>query len=411
MKKGYKWLILFLLWWAYFLNQADRQLFSIVLPQIKAELQLTDTQLGLIASILTWTFGLLVPVAGFIGDKVSRKKMIGFSLLFWSLATILTGFCSTLLQFIFLRGVATGGGEAFYAPAANSLISDEHQKNKSLGLAIHQTAVYCGIILSGLIAGYIAETYGWRSAFYLFGIFGVLISVIIFFYFKNDIPVRATQPLSVFSVGKVLIKKSTFILLTLAFGCMVFVNIGYLTWMPSLMVEKFHLSLSQAGFSALFYHHAGAFLGVIFGGQLADRFAKTKPIYRLLVQSVALFAGAPFIYWVGMSDTLTISCLALFLFGIFRGIYDANIYASIYEVVSPSMKSSATGIMIMFAFIAGAFSPLLLGVLKPTLGLSVGISSLWVSYFLGGVFIMIAIVRFFRKDRIVHTEFNTVIEK
>jgi MFS family permease len=404
MKRQYEWMLLMLLWCAYFLNQADRQLFSIVLPHIKAELHLNDAQLGLIASVLTWTFGLLVPVAGFVGDKLSRKKLIGFSLLFWSIATLFTGFCSTLIQFVFLRGVATGGGEAFYAPAANSLISDEHKEGKSLGLAIHQTAVYCGIILSGVIAGYIAETYGWRNAFYLFGILGVLISAVIFFYFKNDIPVQVTQQPAVLQVAQTLVKKPSFILLTLAFGCMVFVNVGYLTWMPSLMVEKFNLSLSQAGFSALFYHHAGAFLGVIMGGQLADRLSKTKPVYRLILQSAALFAGAPFIYWMGMGETLTVTCIALFVFGLFRGIYDANIYASLYEIVPAKIKSSATGLMIMFAFLTGAFAPLLLGILKPTLGLSLGLSSLWISYFAGSLSILIVVIYFFEKDKVTQVK-------
>lgn len=396
----YKWGLLLLLWCAYFLNQADRQLFSIVLPHIKAELKLSDAQLGLIASVLTWTFGLLVPVAGFVGDKFSRKKLIGLSLLFWSIATLFTGICHTLMQFILLRGVATGGGEAFYAPAANALISEEHKENKSLGLAIHQTAVYSGIILSGLIAGYIAETYGWRSAFYLFGTLGTVVSAVIFMYFKKDIPVTDINSQPVWQVTKLLAGKPTFILLTLAFGCMVFVNVGYLTWMPYLMVEKFNLSLSAAGFSALFYHHAGAFLGVIAGGRFADRQAQKKPVYRLMLQSAALLVGAPFIYWVGMGSTLTITCCALFAFGLFRGVYDANIYASLYEIVPPAVKSAATGIMIMFAFLTGAFAPLVLGVLKPSLGLSAGMSSLWISYVLGGLFIMIAVRYFFDKDRL-----------
>jgi MFS family permease len=396
----YKWGLLLLLWCAYFLNQADRQLFSIVLPHIKAELKLSDAQLGLIASVLTWTFGLLVPLAGFVGDKLSRKKLIGFSLLFWSIATLFTGICHTLMQFILLRGVATGGGEAFYAPAANALISEEHKENKSLGLAIHQTAVYSGIILSGLIAGYIAETYGWRSAFYLFGALGTVVSAVIFVYFRKDVPVLQTAAQPVWQVAKMLIGKPTFILLTLAFSCMVFVNVGYLTWMPYLMVEKFHLSLGAAGFSALFYHHAGAFLGVIAGGQLADRQAKKKPVYRLVLQGIALLVGAPFIYWVGMGSTLTITCSALFVFGLFRGIYDANIYASLYEIVPPAVKSAATGIMIMFAFLTGAFAPLILGILKPSLGLSAGMSSLWISYVLGGVCIMIAVKYFFDQDRL-----------
>src|SRR5690606_25006639 len=111
-----------LLWLAFFLNQADRQVFSIVMPLIKAELQLTDTQLGLIASALVLSYGVFVPIAGFAGDWLSKRNIIGISLIFWSIATISTGLCHTLLQFVLLRGIATGGGEAFYTPSANSLI-------------------------------------------------------------------------------------------------------------------------------------------------------------------------------------------------------------------------------------------------------------------------------------------------
>lgn len=399
--KNYKWELLLLLWIAFFLNQADRQIFSVVLPLIKVDLKLTDAQLGLIASSLVWTYGVLVPVAGFIGDRFSRRNIIGFSLFFWSIATLSTGMCSTLIQFVLLRGVATGGGEAFYAPAANALISEVHPKRRSFALAIHQTAAYFGIILSGVIAGYIAEQYGWRNAFYLFGGLGIVIAAIIFIRLRKDIPAQVAENVNILQTAKIVAKKPTIILLTAAFACMVFVNVGYLTWMPTLLVEKFGLSLTQAGFSSMFYHHLGAFIGVIIGGAIADKFSKINTRNRLVVQAVALLCGAPFIYWIGMSETQTITYIALFLFGVFRGAYDSNIFASLYEVVKPAIRSSASGLMLMCAFLVGAFAPYILGVLKPTLGLAEGMSWLWVSYFLGGTFVFIAIVFFFKKDKVV----------
>lgn len=398
--KNYKWELLVLLWIAFFLNQADRQIFSVVIPLIKADLKLTDSQLGLIASSLVWTYGVLVPVAGFIGDRWSRRNIIGSSLLFWSIATLSTGFCATLIQFVLLRGVATGGGEAFYAPAANALISEEHTKRRSFALAIHQTAVYFGIILSGLIAGFIAEQYGWRNAFYLFGGLGILIAIVIFVRLKKDTPAQVHEKVNIVDTAKVIAKKPTIILLTAAFACMVFVNVGYLTWMPSLLVEKFGLTLTQAGFSSMFYHHLGAFIGVIAGGAVADRLSKINPRNRLVVQAVSLMAGAPFIYWIGMSSTTTTTYAALFLFGVFRGAYDSNIFASLYEVVKPAIRSSASGLMLMFAFLVGAFSPYILGVLKPTLGLAEGMSRLWMSYFLGATLIAVGVVFFFKKDAV-----------
>jgi MFS family permease len=400
ISRFYKWEMLVLLWIAFFLNQADRQIFSVVLPLIKNDLGLSDSELGLIASSLVWTYGLLVPVAGFIGDRWSRKSIIGSSLLFWSVATLATGISSTVIQFILLRGIATGGGEAFYAPAANALLSEEHKKGRSSALAIHQTAVYFGIILSGLIAGYIGQQYGWRNAFYLFGGAGILIALVIFLRLRKDTPAQEMQKVSIGSTAKVVGKKPTIILLTAAFACMVFVNVGYLTWMPSLLVEKFKLTLTDAGFSSMFYHHLGAFIGVIIGGAVADRLSKINPRNRLILQAVALLCGAPFIYWMGVASTASGTYIALFLFGIFRGAYDSNIFASLFEVVKPAIRSSAAGLMLMCAFLVGAFSPYFLGLLKPTLGLSAGLSLLWVSYFLGSIFIFLGVIFFFKKDQV-----------
>jgi sugar phosphate permease len=396
----YKWELLLLLWLAFFFNQADRQIFSVVIPLIKADLRLTDAQLGLISAVLVWTYGLLVPVSGFFGDRVPKKLIIGGSLLFWSIATLCTGLCSTMLQFILLRGVATGGGEAFYAPSANSLISQHHTKTRSLALAIHQTATYAGIILSGFIAGYIGERYGWRNAFYVFGFFGIVLAFFIFRRLHRDRPAAsAAHPPHFMETLRIIVKRPTVILLTLGFACMVFVNVGYLTWMPSFMAERFGFSLSEAGFSSMFYHHAGAFGGVLLGGIIADRLARKNAVWRLTIQAAALLCGAPFIYWLGTAGTPFALCAALFCFGVFRGIYDANIFAALYEVVEPEIRSSASGIMLMFAFLAGAFSPYMLGALRPTLGLAAGLSWLGLSYILGAVCIGIAALFFFKRDR------------
>jgi len=403
-----RWELLVLLWLAFFLNQADRQIFSVVLPLIRQDLGLTDAELGLIASALVWTYGLLVPVAGFLGDRLSRRNILGFCLLFWSVATLFTGTCSSLIQFILLRGVATGGGEAFYAPSANALLGGKYPDNRSLVLSIHQTAVYFGIILSGLIAGYVGEHYGWQKAFYLFGGFGIVLALVFFLRIPKDVPRvspvgSASAWREILGTAREVVRKPTVVLLTLAFGCMVFVNVGYLTWMPSFLVDKFGLSLTDAGFSALFYHHAGAFLGVLSGGRIADQFARTRPQTRLYVQAAGLLLGAPFIYWISQSATQAMTYVALFGFGIFRGWYDSNIVASLYEVVAPSIRSSAYGLMLACAFLIGASAPYWLGVLKPTLGLSTGLASLSGVYVLGGILILAA-ASFFKKDALTVAE-------
>ncbi|GAB4044541.1 spinster family MFS transporter [Spirosoma litoris] len=401
---GFRWELLALLWLAFFLNQADRQIFSVVLPLIRKDLGLTDAQLGLIASALVWTYGLLVPIAGFIGDRFSRRNILGFCLLFWSCATLLTGFCSSVIQFIALRGMATGGGEAFYAPSANALLGETYKEKRSFALSIHQTAVYFGIILSGIIAGYIGEHYGWQKAFYLFGSLGVVLAFVFFARIPKDVvgstaESRQQMWAEIGKTARIVARKPTVIMLTLSFGCMVFVNVGYLTWMPSFLVDKFGMSLTDAGFSSLFYHHLGAFLGVLSGAKISDYYAKSNPRSRLVVQASGLLLGAPFIYGISMSNTQLLTYIALFLFGIFRGWYDSNIVASLYEVVSPKIRSSAYGLMLACAFLIGSFAPYLLGVLKPTLGLTAGLASLSGVYVLGSLFLWAGAFLFFDRDK------------
>ena len=115
--KHYKWEVLALLWMAYLLNQADRQVFNTVLPQIQESLGIGDTEVGWIATIFNLCYALMVPLGGMAGDRLSRKWVTTIAILFWSVATMFTGLASGVIMLILLRSVATGGGEAFFGPA------------------------------------------------------------------------------------------------------------------------------------------------------------------------------------------------------------------------------------------------------------------------------------------------------
>lgn len=391
--KNFNWELIVLLWLVFFFNQADRQIFNVILPQIKTALKLTDGELGMIASVFIWAIGLCVPLSGYIGDIFSKKKVIIFSLLLWSVATFFTGLSTGLIHLVILRGVV-GSSESFYAPAANALIGETYKDKTGMAMAIHQTALYAGIIMSGLIGALIAEKFGWATAFYFFGGIGIILSVILFVRFKKIILPSATEAVNkvmLFDGIKGLFGKKTAILLTLAFACMVFVNVGYLTWAPTFLHEKFKLSLANAGFSSMFYHHVFAFLGVLTGGRFSDRLAKTSVAARLKIQAFGLLLACPFIFLLGSSGNLFWVYAAMGVFGFFRGIYDSNIYASLFLVTAPRIRASVSGAMIMFAFLIGAFAPWILGTVKPTLGLSNGLSALSMVYLLGSIFIFIAL--------------------
>lgn len=409
MKKiqiSYKWELVLLLWLAFFFNQADRQVFNVVLPSIRDDLGLTDASMGLVATVLIIVYGTLVPIAGMLGDRVNKKYIIIISLLVWSSATLVTGLSYTLIHLVLLRSVATGGGEAFYFPSSSALIGEYHIKTRATALSIHQTALYVGIICSGYLAGFIADMYGWRMSFYIFGGFGLLLAFILFFRLKDSVfkinEHKTPEPTK--GVMKILIiffKNPTAILLTLAFSGMNFVGIGFLTWMPTYLHEEFHFSLARSGFDATFYHHAAAFVGVLAAARLTDRLAGKLVRVRGFVQMSGLLAGAPFIYFMGITDSLIVLYISLALFGLSRGVYESNIWAALYDVIDVKYRSAATGFVLTFGFIIGALCPYLLGILKPVFGLSQGLSYLSFVYVFSALCILIALLLTYRKDMVV----------
>jgi MFS family permease len=405
----YKWELVGLLWLAFFFNQADRQIYNVVLSAIRDDLGLSDADMGLVSSSLILIYGLLVPVAGVIGDRYPKKRVIIVSLLVWTCATLSTGMSQTLLQLILLRSVATGGGEAFYSPSANSLIGESHKKTLATALSIHQTALYVGVIASSYVTGYIADLYGWRMAFYVFGGAGIFLAAIILWRVRNTTPVESTADVipsqkSIKEVLSIFFKKPTAILLALAFAGMQFAGVGFMTWMPTFLHEKYHLSFAQAGFDSTFYYKVTALLGIIIGARVADRFTRKITGMRGIVQLCGLALGVPALYFMGISDSLSTVYVTLVVFGLCQGLYDSNIFASLYDVIEPPYRSTATGIMLSFAFIVGAISPYVLGLLKPVFGLSNGIAFLSMGYLFAAFCIAAALFFFYRKDVVTVTD-------
>ena len=163
---------------AYLLNQADRQVFNTVLPAIRDALSLTDTSIGLIATIFNLCYAFMVPMGGWVGDKFSRKWVVTIAILVWSVATMFTGLATGVIMLILMRSVATGGGEAFFGPANYSLLGQYHKETRARAMSIHQTAYYIGVILAGWLAGLIADKLGWQYSFIIFGAVGVIWGII-----------------------------------------------------------------------------------------------------------------------------------------------------------------------------------------------------------------------------------------
>lgn len=407
----YKWVVLILFWFAYFFNQADRQVLFSVFPLVKAELGLSDVQLGLLSSCFFWVYALAVPLAGGLGDVLSRRKIIVLALLTWSAATFCSALVGGFALLLFFRAL-TGTSEAFYYPAANSIISDYHgQRTRALAMGIHQTSVYFGIVASGALAGYVGQRYGWRAAFLAFGGVGLVLAIVVWKFLREPARGLSERQEAQETAGAALaaspdwkarvadtFRRPTALYLMGAFMGFKLVDAAYLTWMPTLLYRKFGLSLAESGFHATFWHHAGAALGVLAGGRIADLSSSRNALSRPLIQIAGLLCGAPFIFLLGWTESTVVVYASLALFGVFRGLYDSNLFASLYEVIPPESRATATGAMLSVPWLGAGMAPLVVGWLTQRMTLGAALASTSVFYVIAGFLILAACLSCFRRD-------------
>lgn len=408
----YKWEVLLLLWMAYLLNQADRQVFNTVLPAIRDALNLTDTSIGLIATIFNLCYAMMVPLGGWVGDKFSRKWVVTIAILFWSVATMFTGLATGVIMLILLRSVATGGGEAFFGPANYSLLGQYHKETRARAMSIHQTAYYVGVILAGWLAGYIADKLGWEYSFIIFGAVGVVWGVIMAIRLKDkkDDPDTKTSDSAVMSgeaetkVGlldgfKTVFTTPTALMLTIGFSGLIFVITGFMTWIPAFLQEEFGQSQAAAGFNSMFYTYVAAFIGVLLAGSLSDKFAAKSNKARMLLQAFGLIAGSVFLFIMGGSRVLWVLYLSFAGWGFFRAFFDANTYTVLYDVTPARLHASCSSAMITTGFAVGALAPVVLGAMKENLGsLSATFPVLGAIWVVCGVLMIIVSYTSYQKD-------------
>lgn len=395
-KSSYKWEVLLLLWMAYLLNQGDRQVFNTVLPAIRDALNLTDTSVGLIATIFNLFYAVMVPVGGWAGDRFSRKWVTTMSIIFWSVATAFTGLATSFLWLVVLRSVATGGGEAFFGPANYSLLGQYHTDTRARAMSIHQTAYYVGVILAGWLAGLIADAFGWKYSFIIFGAAGIVWGLIMVFRLHDKdeaVQVNAVkhEKPGFFEGFRTVFTTPTALVLTIGFSCLIFVITGYMTWVPAYLQEEFGQSQAMAGFNSMVYTYVAAFIGVLIAGTLSDKLAARNRSSRMILQAAGLVGGAVFLFFMGVRTSVWLVYLMFVGWGFFRAFFDANTYAVLYDVTPERLHASCSSAMIMTGFAVGAFAPVVLGALKQSMGsLSSTFPILGIIWLAGGIMMFVS---------------------
>ena len=411
MKKlDYKWGALALLWVAFFLQQGTRQIYGPLLGSIQTSIGATDVQLGLVSTVFTLVYGITIPFAGFAADLFSRKWMVVVGVAIFSLGILTSGFVTCIGALVVTYGLVNGFGQPFYYPSSTSLISQLHADSKATALSLLQLGMYGGVIGCSWLAGWFASlgTEGWRLPFKTLGVLGLVWVAVLAFLLKNTTAnsTRSTQPnnpanpvnpvknqtdrVTILSALKAMFSKPAAVLVALALGMEVYVDVGFKTWMPNYLSETFGVSKASAGLNAVLWHYLGAALGIMLGSRLGDRLVKRNPAIRFWIIGGGLFLGVPFIVLMSQATTYVTCCVAMFVFGVFRGAYDSNNFAAFFDVVEPRYHASAAGFNLMIAFLFGCFSPTVLGWTKANYSMSTGLATLACAYLVGAILLAFA---------------------
>ena len=397
MRIDYRWTALILLWVAFFLQQGTRQLFGPSVPAICGSLGVDKVALGAVGTVFAMVYGICVPFAGLTADIFNRKWMVTIGVAVFCTGIFLSGFVASVGLLVLTYGVLNSFGQTFYYPSATSLVSQLHKDSRATAISILQLALYIGIVGCGGFAGWLAGKGG----------VGIAWAVVLAMFLRNTKPDVSSAASSKPTIGEALksvFSKPTALCVTIGLAMMIYVDIGFKNWMPTHLQSEFLESnpfLRQwAGFHAVFWHYFGAAMGILAGSRIGDRLVKARPGIRLEIGIAGLTFAVPFIVWMAMTHSFASCCIAMFGFGVFRGVYDSNFMASFFDVVNPRYHASGVGVMMCIAFLFGSLASTVLPFIAKLTGgnMSISMSSLGGFYLTGAAVILLARACYLRRD-------------
>jgi MFS family permease len=371
---NYRYYVVWLLFTVYVFNFVDRQILSILVQPIKQELGFSDTQIGLLGGL---AFALLYSTLGIPiarrADRSSRVNIISVSLLIWSSFTALSGLARGFWQFLFAR-VFVGVGEAGCSPAAYSLIADYFEpKRRSTAISIYSMGIAGGNCLGLLVGARVAHAYGWRAAFFVVGLPGVLLALVLKLTlrepprgFSDAVRVTEAAP-PVRQVLGTLWAKPAFRNLSLAAALQSFVGYGIGSFYPAFLMRSHAMSLAEASRWLALIMVAGGAIGTYGGGWLADRLASKRrdARYQVWVPGISLLINFPLALF---AFTLPVKAVVLWLMIPMVGIgamYLGPTFATTQSLVGLRERALAGALLLFIINLIGlGLGPLLTGVLS-----------------------------------------------
>jgi predicted MFS family arabinose efflux permease len=376
--------ILFMVTLVYVVNYLDRQILAILLPLIKAEFGVSDSALGLLAgpafAVIYATLG--IPLA-FLADRINRRNIIAGSMALFSLMTVVCNFASSFTHLLLAR-FGTGIGEAGTGPSINSIIADLYPpKQRATALSIYSAGLNVGLLLAFFGGGWIAQHYGWRTAFLVSGLPGLVLVVL--FLVTVEEPKRGhsdgladvADPPGLLTTAQFLWSQRSFRFIALGTSLSSFGGYAAIAFVPSFLARSHGLSPAQIGFLLAVTTGVFGFIGTAFSGVIADRVGKVDLGRTMLVPVVATLIGTPFAPVFYLSSSLTWTIVALCIPSLLGAAYLGPAYAATQGLVPLRMRATAAAILLFVLNMIGlGLGPQTVGILSDLLHPSLGSDSL-----------------------------------
>jgi predicted MFS family arabinose efflux permease len=368
----------------YSFNFIDRQLLAILQEAIKADLSLSDAQLGLLTGFAFAVFYVTagIPIARW-ADRSNRRNIVALSLFIWSFMTAISGLVQNYLQLLLAR-IGVGIGEAGGSPPSHSIISDIFPAEQRAGaIGFYSTGINIGILFGFLAGGWLNEFFGWRVAFLVVGAPGILLAVIVRMTIAE--PVRGQAEKKQASEAQVPFKSVLELLWSrrsfrfMAAGAALNAFAGYSTanWTASFMIRSHGMSTGELGtWLAMIMGVCGA-IGVFFGGVLADRLAVRDKRWYMWLTACSCLVPVPFMVFVYLVDSPYVALTLSMIPGLMFNVYVANSIACTHGLVGLRMRATASAILFFILNIFGlGAGPWSVGLLSDFLEPSLGVESL-----------------------------------
>ncbi len=400
-----KWITLAALCLAFFFYMSDRQLFSILLPAIQKETGLDDIQLGFIDTAMYWVIAIMMPFSGFAGDRWPRTRVITCAILGWGTLTLLTGFAGGLFGFILLRSVLCTGVQTFYGPSAYALMADEHKTTRTTALSLHQGAMYTGMLVSGALVAVILARFGsWRWVYYLFGGATVVVGAAFAAVFWRDGRMSVqSQKKSLRQGMRAFFGNPAALCAGAGYVALIFAANACMSWAPKFIGQKFDLETGAVAKGVMFGPNLAAMVTVLTAGVVTDFYVRKLPRFRLAIQIAALLAAVPIFAVFGFAPSAGICFAMLVGWGIVRGLFQANTFPSLFDVIPAENRASAVGFLNVLAYTIGSLAPVTFGVVSRfwgVRGFEIGFAALGVLLVAAAAMMSFSYFRLFYKYRV-----------